>query len=274
MKKVFRLIGYYNDIEDIKVMFTASPHNVVSSMLNGIGHFYKSEGEEDSDIENVEDEKYSYLFKKTADGQYLVRYERGNDDGEGWYIDIYKLTEVGSETSTQNNSVDADNMVEEYCGQCDTYVMLLPELKIQKCPSCGKMIVSCSICPMLEQDNYHLMKCASCQLAKLCEMENGTHYVGEHLTLMETAYKFNTADSNERECGFYITIPKLEDSECDEEIYLHYNKEYECVMILDVAQYGLAYSFKKEKIDRVDLQNAITKMFGRCVEKLYVRMNY
>lgn len=274
MKKVFRHIGYYNDIEDVKVMFTASPHNVVSSMLDGIGHFYKSEGEEDSDIENVEDEKDSYLFKKTADGQYLVRYERGNDDGEGWYIDIYKLTEVKNETSTQNKSVDIANMVKEYCGHCEEYVYLEDELKVQVCPNCGKAIVPCSICPMLDEKNYHLHNCSSCPLGKLCEEKNGENYVGEHLTLMETAYKFNTAESNERECGLYITIPKLDDGECDEEIYLHYNKEYECVMILDVAQYGLAYSFKKAKIDRLDLHNAITKMFGRCVEKVYVRMNY
>lgn len=276
MKKVFRHIGYYNDQEDITMLFDKSADVVVDNMLGGYGHFYTAEGEPESDIENPNDESDAYMFKQTTNRQYLVRYERGADkqvckelqDG-GWYIDIYKLIEI-----EVDGAEDMNNKVEEYCGHCDQYVYLEDELKVQVCPNCGKAIVPCSICPMLDDKNYHLLHCSFCPLGKLCEEKNGENYVGEHLTLMETAYKFNTAESNERECGLYITIPKLDDGECDEEIYLHYNKEYECVMILDVTQYGLAYSIKKEKIDRLDLHKAITQMFGRCVEKVYVRMNY
>ena len=275
MKKVFRHIGYYNDLEDCKMLYDETPDFIVRYMEKGLGHFYTAEGEPETDIEDINEETDAFMFKQTTDGQYLVRYEKGDDkqvctelrDG-GWYLDIYKLTEI-------DGTEDMKNKVEEYCGHCDEYVYLEDELKVQVCPNCGKFIVPCgSLCPMFDDKYSHLRNCSNCPLGKLCEEKNGENYVGEYLTLMEIAYKFNTAEPNERECGFYITIPKLEDSECDEEIYLHYNKEYECVMILDVAQYGLAYSFKKTKIDRLDLHNAITQMFGRCVEKVYVRMNY
>lgn len=278
MKKVFRHIGYYNDLEDCELLFDETPDFIVRYMEKGLGHFYQSEGDAETDIENPFDEPDSSMFIKTTDGQYLVRYEKGADKqvckelaNHGWFIDIYKLTEIDTD--------EINEKVEEYCGHCDQYVYLENELKVQKCPNCGKAIVPCgSLCPMFDDKYSHLRNCSNCPLGKLCEEKNeeknGENYVGEHLTLMETAYKFNTAESNERECGFYITIPKLDDSECDEEIYLHYNKEYECVMILDVAQYGLAYSFKREKIDRLDLHKAITQMFGRCAEKVYVRMNY
>ena len=274
MKKVFRHIGYYNDLEDCKLLYDETPDFIVRYMEKGLGHFYTAEGEPETDIEDVNEETDAFMFKQTADGQHLVRYERGDDkqvctelrDG-GWYLDVYKLTEV-------DDTEDMSNKVEEYCGHCEQYVYLEDELKVQVCPNCRKAIVPCCICPMLDNKNYHLQNCSSCPLGKICEEKNADNYVGEHLTLMETAYKFNTAERNEKECGFYITIPKMGEGEEKEEIYLHYNKDYECVMILDVAQYGLAYSFKREKIDRLDLHKAITQMFGRSVEKVYVRMNY
>lgn len=36
--------------------------------------------------------------------------------------------------------------ISEVCPYCGTEVELLPELKVQRCPSCGKHIVSCSMC--------------------------------------------------------------------------------------------------------------------------------
>ena len=37
---------------------------------------------------------------------------------------------------------------EEHCIDCDEDVMLSQELKVQKCPNCGKWIVPCSACPL------------------------------------------------------------------------------------------------------------------------------
>lgn len=267
MKKVYRHIGYYNDLEDCKLLFDETPDFIVRYMQKGLGHFYTAESESETDIEDINEETDTFMFKQTTDGQYLVRYEKG-EGNDGWYLDIYKLTEI-----EVDDNAPEDDKVEAYCGHCDEYVYLEDELKVQVCPNCGKAIVPCSICPMLDEKNYYLHNCSSCPLGKLCEEKNGENYVEESMTLMAIAYKFNNIEPNERERGFYITIPKLKDGECAEEIYLHYNKEYECVMILDVAQYGLAYSFKKEKIGRLDLHKAISQMFGRCVEKVYVRMN-
>lgn len=42
----------------------------------------------------------------------------------------------------------ADERIEEYCPHCDQEVLLEPELKVHKCPNCGKWIVSCTQCPL------------------------------------------------------------------------------------------------------------------------------
>ena len=39
---------------------------------------------------------------------------------------------------------------EEYCEYCDNTVILSQELKVQKCPNCGKWIVPCSACPLTD----------------------------------------------------------------------------------------------------------------------------
>jgi len=35
----------------------------------------------------------------------------------------------------------------EWCAECDTEVELKAVMEVQKCPSCGKRILPCSICP-------------------------------------------------------------------------------------------------------------------------------
>lgn len=37
---------------------------------------------------------------------------------------------------------------EEFCEYCEEYVELSQELKVQRCPKCGKWIVPCSACPL------------------------------------------------------------------------------------------------------------------------------
>lgn len=275
MKKVYRHIGYYNDLDDITMLFDKSADVVVSNMLGGYGHFYTAEGEPESDIETPNDESDAYMFKQTTNKQYLVRYEKGSNkqvcrelqDG-GWYIDIYKLIEV-------DDTEDMSNKVEEYCVHCEQYVYLEDELKVQKCPNCGKMIVPCSICPMLEQDNYHLIKCASCPLAKLCEEINSEEWLGENLTLMETADKFNSATLEEREKGLYVTLPKMEENDKVEKLYIHYNPQYGCIVFFDHnAQDTIAVTIRSMTFYRLDLQNAMLKLFGRTRERVYVQKNY
>lgn len=55
---------------------------------------------------------------------------------------------------------------EEYCEYCDENVELSQELKVQKCPKCGKWIVPCSACPLAEC-------CANqCPLERMAEILN------------------------------------------------------------------------------------------------------
>ena len=265
MDKTYKHIGYYNDFIDCNHLFDKSADYVVAYMKAYLGSFHKVDFDEECTISEVsEEDKDVHFFEKTTDGVYYVRYEKGNDKGEGWYIDIYK-------------SVESDNKVQEYCGYCEEYVLLDPELKVQKCPNCGKAIVPCgSLCPMLTDENSVNRNCACCPLSKLCDEMNEDipSYKGKHLTLMETAFKFNTATLEEKKKGLHITVPKMEDNECDEEIFIHYNQDYDCIVVLDVAQYTLAYTIKPITLDRVELKKALLAMFNRTVEKLYVRQNY
>lgn len=57
--------------------------------------------------------------------------------------------------------MEEKELTTEYCPFCETEVELQTELKVQKCPNCGKYIVPCSICS--------LDSCVSkCPLDKLC----------------------------------------------------------------------------------------------------------
>lgn len=274
MKKVYRHIGYYNDLEDCELLFDETPDFIVRYMEKGLGHFYQSEGDAETDIETPFDEPDSSMFIKTTDGQYLVRYEKGADKqvckelaDHGWFIDIYKLTEIDTD--------EINEKVEEYCGHCDEYVCLESELKVQKCPNCGKAIVPCSICPMLDEKNSHLQKCTSCPLGVLCEEINSEEHLGKNLTLMETAYEFNSATLEEREKGIYVTLPKMEENDKVEKLYIHYNPQYGCVVFFDHnAQNTIAVTIRSMTFDRLDLQQAMLKMFCRTRERVYVQKNY
>lgn len=54
-------------------------------------------------------------------------------------------------------------MVFEYCPYCENEVELKAELKVQKCPQCGKWIVPCSLCENCKNE---------CELEKQCDKLN------------------------------------------------------------------------------------------------------
>ena len=55
---------------------------------------------------------------------------------------------------------------EEVCEYCGEIVELSQELKVQKCPKCGKWIVPCSACPLTDCSNIH------CPLSKMANILN------------------------------------------------------------------------------------------------------
>lgn len=271
MNKTYKHIGYYNDVDDCKFLFAESPEYIVNYIACGFGNFHSVNGDDDTDV-IWGDEHDMLLFQKTADERYIVRYERGNGI-EGWYIDVYQLREE-----------EPDNRVEEYCGECDTYVMLENELKVQKCPNCGKAIVPCSaLCPMLFGDYSHLQNCSSCPLATLCEETNKTNkeskddkpqYDGEQYTPEELVALFDELDDTQLQLGVHITIPQNHNDECDEELYFHYNILYEAVVLFDVSQHGKAFTWSGKNIPPHMLREALYNMCGREVQTLYVRPDF
>lgn len=62
-----------------------------------------------------------------------------------------------------------NNKTYEVCPHCGEEVELKAELMVQTCPSCGKRIVTCSMCRACDtEDNY----CTNCCLSYQAEVEN------------------------------------------------------------------------------------------------------
>lgn len=83
--------------------------------------------------------------------------------GEVKYLDVhfcvdfngYQALIGGEEYEVVGNIHDKRTRQEityEYCPWCDTEVRLKAQLSVQKCPSCGKHIVCCSMCDECVQD--------------------------------------------------------------------------------------------------------------------------
>ena len=242
MKKVYRHIGYYNDFEDCQFLIEETPDFIVKYMEKGLGHFYRSEGESETDIENIDDESDAFMFKMTDNGQFLVRYQRGDSfqackelQNAGWYIDVYHLTEVESD--------DQDDQIEEYCEHCGDYVDLPEEFKVHTCPNCGKYIVACTLCPFQPEE----AKCATCPLSKQADILNKLKNCGVASTVQIFTQAFNNSDISIREHGFEIT---LEVSGVGMTVYtLAYNPKHDhCVLFRKYAG-GNAHTFPGSVIE-------------------------
>jgi len=61
------------------------------------------------------------------------------------------------------NEID-DRVITEWCPHCKTEVELENKREPQKCPSCGKLILPCSLC------EYDKVRCGKCEF--LCAVEN------------------------------------------------------------------------------------------------------
>ena len=60
--------------------------------------------------------------------------------------------------------MEKEKFIYELCPLCEDEVQLKNNFKLQICPTCGKYIVPCSICPLLLNNG----KCSSiCHLEKL-----------------------------------------------------------------------------------------------------------
>lgn len=103
-RKVYRHIGYYNEVGDIRELAGKSAKEIVDYCNKGYGHFYEDKsGEEESDLD-IAEEQNTIGLKITEDGKYAVIDQTeywsdwygshiDNEDGDDsdTYIDIYEL---------------------------------------------------------------------------------------------------------------------------------------------------------------------------------------
>jgi predicted RNA-binding Zn-ribbon protein involved in translation (DUF1610 family) len=157
LKTNFRHLGYYSELQDIRDLFGRNADYIVKYMLNEFGAFTKQKGNVDTDISGFTDEYNPNEYQLTTNGDYLVKFERGTNNDDNWFIDIYERYEVIDED---------DEYIWEYCPHCDMEVKIPYELKVHICPNCGKHIVACKLC--------ETRSCASkCPLDALCRKLNG-----------------------------------------------------------------------------------------------------
>lgn len=253
MKKVYRHIGYYEG-QDALDMFCFDADSLVACMT--AGPFHSSDGESETDIENLDDEEDKCLFSKSSDQEHLVRYSRGGNTpkADGWFIDVYRLTEVESDDQDTSNP---DELIEEYCEHCCEYVDLPEEFKVHTCPNCGKYIVACNLCPYLPEE----AKCATCPLSKQAHNLNELKARGVASTVQIFTQAFNNADIEIREQGFEVT---LEVSGVGMVVYtLAYNsKQDHCVLFRKHAG-GNSYTFPGSAIVNIHyLCDALNSLSG------------
>ena len=108
MKHIYKHLGYYNEVGDIRELSRKSADEIVDYYKKGYGAFYEDKTpEEDTNLikEEEEDNIKSGDIKFTADGKYAIydsswdewkKLYADNEDGDDsdCFIDIYELVEV------------------------------------------------------------------------------------------------------------------------------------------------------------------------------------
>ena len=258
-KRVYRHVGYWNDETDCQFLLNKDANAIINFFRSGYGDLRKCDGESDSDIaELFTSEQDHRQMTITDDRAYLVRKEIGVPNCGGWYIDIYQLIEIdetGERVSTQ-----------EYCAECDTYVDLLPEFKVQVCPECGEPVVPCNLCPLLEESKCDSSKCPLARQAELIRQEKNEKLYGPAVTLEGFCEGFNGADAKQKYLGFYITISEIQQFIC------HYNLGKGCILIMPKDGVGLAFTIGGNKLNTGSLQTALERLSGKSSFKdIYVK---
>lgn len=263
-KMTFRHIGYYNDYEDVKNLFGRTANYVVQAMLDGLGAFHSITGQSETDIDDHKLETDADKFVKTENGNYLVRFERGSENGEGWFIDIYKLMEVEVEdTSDENN----DEEVYEYCPHCENEVKLDNEFKVQICPDCGHAIIPCNICPL---DSC----CSNCPLDVLCRQKNEEidEEAGTEVTLSLFLELFDKQISSHQSDGYTISIPETEDIKA-QKLLFRYDFNYGMYILTNETHYGQAYTWS-ELPSPGSLFDGLWNVSGEEMDSFKVKANF
>lgn len=264
-KMTFRHIGYYNDYEDVKTLFGRTATFVVQTMLDGLGAFHRVTGESETDIDDHKFESDADKFVKTTNGNYLVRFERGSENGEGWFIDIYKLMEVEVENS---NDEDEDEEVYEYCPYCEDEVKLDNEFKVQICPNCGHAIVPCNICPL---DDC----CSNCPLDVLCRQKNDEIEEQEgivEVTLSSFIELFEKQNTLNQAHGYTIFTPDVEFANA-QRLLFRYDFDYGIYILTHTTHNGQAYTWG-ETPNPGSLFDGLWNVSGEEIDTFKIKPNF
>lgn len=262
-KMTFRHIGYYNDYEDVQKLFGRTANFVVETMLDGLGAFHRVTGESGTDIDDHKFETDADKFVKTTNGNYLVRFERGSNNGEGWFIDIYKLMEVEVE-DTSDEDEDEDEDIYEYCPYCANEVKLNNEFKVQVCPNCGHAIVPCSICPLDEC-------CSNCPLDVLCRQKNDEE-VGIEVTLSSFIELFDKQVASHQSAGYTISVAETENGKA-QKLLFRYDVYYGIYILTNQTHNGQAYTWT-ELPSPGSLLDGLWNVSGEEMDSFKVKPNF
>jgi hypothetical protein len=89
---IYKHIGYYNNVEDTKELFDATPDEVASYLKNGYGEFHASSTFDDIDTQNIVQPIINKLC--TSDKKHIViKSLPSNIDDltEDYFIDVYEV---------------------------------------------------------------------------------------------------------------------------------------------------------------------------------------
>lgn len=260
----YKHIGYYNDYEDCTHIFGESPERILERVKAGFGSYHKVDNpEDDTKIDDSEFQPDSLFMQKTADNQYLVRYERGNHNTkDGWYIDIYQLDDEPEEECMEF-------MIQEYCPECKEVVTIPDTLKVHKCPNCGKAIAPCSICPMKEPAFAKQKNCQACPLAAQCKIVNdpGCQY-GVMNSVGEMTSKFNSMSTDERMVGIKFVVVNADKQAIQLRMYYLYKENH--IMITHNSFNGTGVMVSGEHITPAKVASAIAYITGIHTDEVYL----
>lgn len=256
-KETFKHYGFFKG-EIAKRIFGKNADEVVAYLMDNPEEFNIKKPCSDTDIIYPDCVCDGFHFEKSTAGFYLVRYERGNNNNEDWFIDVYTL-------KTDDEPENDEDRVCEYCPHCDCEVNLENELKVQSCPNCGKKLVPCNICPLLADG-----KCPNlCPLSELARRMN--NQFGEERTIQSFVDVFNLSTMEELERGYIINV--LLNNVIDWQIRLFFNKELDTLFFINNRHSGFAITFKSiEKMTLDDMTDALEQFCGYVPNKLYIKV--
>lgn len=257
MGKIYKHIGYYNDVNDIKELFSMSADGIIE-IMNKVGNFVKTirEIETDIDFDTLHHEHDFNMFQQTTDEKYLVRYQRGDNKYNDWFIDVYKLIE------------DTDTIT-EYCPHCDCEVELENEFKVQKCPECGMYIVPCNLCPLLAQNICNNGKCPLEALANELNENDDKEMISRTLyTLIEFTEMFNNSEIEHKKEGFEFSF--TDDDGIKQELCIYFEEKIQQTILYHEKFGCSAFTWKSDTINGIPLKDALWEICCFVPEKVFL----